>query len=410
MTTHIFAGAGQAGNWADPNNWVNGVPGTTDTAFFGAGPNETINSSMAVGNLMAIGSQTLTFTGVVTSYGNGPCTGVMVCVGATLDFVPGSTLDDEAKLIVGVAAVGTFDATGTAADPTTINAGNITLGKNTAGTGNMTVDHATVNTQCIWDGFVGNGNLTITDGSRVNVSSNVVEACTAGDTATLTLTNGGDLAIAGGAVIGGISPYVAAGIATVSIAAGTSMTVQGGVHVEAGSTVTVSGGTFAAGMTGGYLVVMAGALLQGNGLITTTTHYGVEADFGTIVAQGGTLQIDGTIIGTGTMQIDADSTLAITGRIINPLTIDFVGSHSILSIAHGANIQAELSGFGFGDQIVTTGVSSATWSAATGSLTLFEGSQNVDTLHLAGSYAGDIFKVSQSHGASVITVQAAPAH
>ena len=49
---------------------------------------------MAVGNLMAIGGETLTFTGKITSYGDGPCTGVVVCIGATLDFAPGSILND----------------------------------------------------------------------------------------------------------------------------------------------------------------------------------------------------------------------------------------------------------------------------------------------------------------------------
>ena len=99
-----------------------------------------------------------------------------------------------------------------------------------------------------------------------------------------------------------------------------------------------------------------------------------------------------------------------TSQIINPIGLSFAGSNSTLSITHGANIQAQLKGFTFGDQIVTTGVSSATWSAGNNTLTLFNGSTAVDTLHIVGSYSGDTFQVNQSGGSSMITLHAASAH
>ncbi len=411
MATKTYTGAGQAGNWTDPSNWAGGVPGSLDTALVNGGPNQTVTSSMAVGNLMAIGGETLTFTGTVTSYGNGPCTGVMVCIGSTLDFAPGSTLDDEAKLIVGVAGVGSFVADGTASQQTTINALNVTLGLQTGGSGIMTVDDATVNTGCIWDGFVGNGSMTITDHGTVNDTGDFVEACTAGNTGSLSLTNGATLNVGGGVIIGGISTTAAAGTATASIGAGSTLDVKGAMHVEAGSTVSLAGGTISSGDSGGYMVVMSGASIKGNGVLTSAApNGGYENDNGMIEASGGTLRVDGTVFGSGAMQIDAGATLAITSQIINPIGITFAGSGSTLDINHGANIQAQLNGFTFGDQIVTSGVSSATWSASNDVLTLYNGSQVVDMLHVLGSYAGDTFQVSQNGSNSIITLQSGSTH
>ena len=168
MTTDIYKGAGQAGNWTDPNNWAGGVPNTLDTALVNGGPNQTVTSSMAIGNLMAIGGETLTVTGAITSHGNGPCTGGMVCIGSTLDFAPGSTLNDQAKLIVGVSGIGTFIATGTISQHTTINALDVTLGLQAGGSGTMTVDGATVNTGCIWDEAAYNFSLCLENGLGID--------------------------------------------------------------------------------------------------------------------------------------------------------------------------------------------------------------------------------------------------
>jgi hypothetical protein len=269
----------------------------------------------------------------------------------------------------------------------------------------MTVDDATVNTGCIWDGFVGNGSMTITDHGTVNDTGDFVEACTAGNTGSLSLTNGATLNVGGGVIIGGISTTAAAGTATASIGAGSTLDVKGAMHVEAGSTVSLAGGTISSGDSGGYMVVMSGASIKGNGVLTSAApNGGYENDNGMIEASGGTLRVDGTVFGSGAMQIDAGATLAITSQIINPIGITFAGSGSTLDINHGANIQAQLNGFTFGDQIVTSGVSSATWSASNDVLTLYNGSQVVDMLHVLGSYAGDTFQVSQNGSNSIITL------
>jgi T5SS/PEP-CTERM-associated repeat protein len=412
MATMTYSGGGLTGNWSDPLNWSGGVaPGITDTALVHGGPGTTVTSTVSVSNIMLIGGETVTFDNTVNTYGLGACTGFMVCINSTAVFAPGSTLNDAGgALLVGVGGVGGFVAQGTASQATIIHSNNATIGKSAIASGTVTIDGATWNNdKVVFLGYMGQGALNVLNGGQVNIAGNLAMGFAAGAVGQATLSSGGTITVMGAAALGGGDPNTPFGTSLLTVNAGSLFDVKNLARVETGSAIHMAGGTVSVGDTSAWMTVFAGAQISGFGTVTTRAGGQMDNE-GTIKATGGTLQINGVAFGQGTMQIGDHSTIAITAGSLYQSSIAFSGVDANLALAHGTVVKAEIDGFTTGDTISMAGIDHATWSSVAQSLTLSSAGHIVDTLHVAGSYAGDVFNVSQVNGVGVISVSSPSAH
>ncbi len=199
---------------------------------------------------------------------------------------------------------------------------------------------------------------------------------------------------------------------TLSLGSGSGSGASGNLNVTGGGTASVASlflgaaadaiyvdpaSVLEVGGTGqgqaGRLTVDAGGLLSGQG---NADAYGSVANAGTIAAQGGTLAL-GALSGTGTLLIGAGATLRLQGLCGAGQSVDFAGANATLALQAEADAPAgTIAGLAAGDAIDVLGslISSATYQAQGtqgGVLTLFYGNQAAATLHLSGSYAGDVF-------------------
>ncbi len=125
-------------------------------------------------------------------------------------------------------------------------------------------------------------------------------------------------------------------------------------------------------------------------------------------ASGGTLAIHGAFGGPGAVDLAAGSTLDLSDAQLALPKISFLGSDSTLILAQGQSFDGapapSIDGFSVGDHIAMTGIDAASFTAGNGKLTLSSGGHVVDTLHLAGSFAGDSFSVQQANGMGVVSL------
>ncbi len=115
--------------------------------------------------------------------------------------------------------------------------------------------------------------------------------------------------------------------------------------------------------------------------------------------------MNGNVVGTGTIQINSDSTAVLTGSSLKLTGIAFIGSDATLSLAHGSNVTAAISGFSIGDAINMANIDAVSFNAPKGILTISENNAQVETLHLVGNFAGDMFAVHQTSAGAVISLQ-----
>jgi hypothetical protein len=177
----------------------------------------------------------------------------------------------------------------------------------------------------------------------------------------------------------------------------------GGGSVSVDPTSMLEVGTLGAAATG-LLTVDSGAMASGYG---TLDLLGTIADNGVIAAAGGTLLI-GAASGIGTLQIATEAALGLTAANSVPIAMTGAGATLILE---GAAAQANgvVSGFVPGDSIVTSNtpadsVAYQPGSGGLGTLTLSEAGQTVETLLLAGNYAGESFSVQPDGAGAVVIV------
>ncbi len=401
--TIAFSGLGQAGNLLDPNNWAHGVvPGINDTALITTNTGAPMSGIFSVNNMMLLGSETITFNGTLNTAGVGACKGFMVCDGATAVFAPGAVLNDGNVMIVGNEAAGTVLVQGTGATHGVINTGRANIGKQAAGVGIVTIDGG------VWKdagnviiGDAGSGTLNVIDNGVVTIGGNAVMGCDTGATGNMTIASGGSVSVAGGFhLLGG----PAHGTAKVSVGAGGNLTAGESLTVGTGSALNLTGGSVIAGITKGCIDVQAGGVISGYGRIALKDGMAIDDD-GLIRAAGGTLELDGNIHGSGTIQIGANSEAMLTGGKLWLSGIAFIGPGATLALAHGASVGAAISGFALGDIIAMAGVDTVSFNATNGMLTLSNQGVQVDRLHLTGSFAGDTFAVHQSAAGALISLQ-----
>ncbi len=191
-----------------------------------------------------------------------------------------------------------------------------------------------------------------------------------------------------------------------AVQAGTLSLGGGSVSVDPFSSLEV--GTFGGAATG-LLTIDSGAVASGYG---TLNLLGNTADNGVVQAAGGTLLV-GAIGGVGTLQIATEAALGLTEAAGVPIAMTGAGATLILDGA-AAKASGVISGFVPGDSIVTsnTPADSVTYQPGTGglgTLTLSEAGQIVESLALAGNYAGDLFSVRPDGAGAVVIATAASA-
>jgi T5SS/PEP-CTERM-associated repeat protein len=397
--TITFSGKGQAGDLSDPSNWTGDVaPGVNDTALITMDVGGPVDGTFSVNNMMLLGTETITFSGTLNTAGVGNCKGLMVCDGAVADFTSGATLNDGNVLIVGNDAVGTLLAEGLGTTHSIINTVDANLGKKDDGVGTVAIDdgvwnnsgHATI-------GDAGAGTLNVLEDGSVMFGASVEMAADAGSTGTMTIASGGSVDVAGSLDVGN------AAAAAVSVGSDSRLRVDHTLSVGTTGLVTLAGGTVKAGVTGGDIHVLAGGVISGYGVLAVPDGKAIQDD-GIIRASGGTLEVDGSVGGTGAIQIAADSTAKMLGGSLGLAGISFIGPDATLELTHGSHVAAAISGFAIGDIIAMANVDAASFNASTGMLTLSEHSVKVESLHLLGSFTDDTFTVQQTLGDAMITL------
>jgi T5SS/PEP-CTERM-associated repeat protein len=398
-----FSGDGLAGDLFDPNNWVGGIaPGANDSALITMNVGGPIGGTVILNNMMLLGKETITFTGTVDLAGvGGDCLGLMVCVGAGAIFTPGAVLNDGNTLIVGNGAPGTLIAEGSGSTHSVINSVTAKLGIGVTAIGTVTIDDAIWNNSgAVQIGYLGSGTLNVVDGGSAIFGGSVNLSVQAGSSGRITIASGGSVDIAGQLMLGDRA-IVPDTTASISVGSGGSLTVDGPLCISAGSQLDLAVGTVNAD---GSMMLYAGGVISGYGTMADLTGMAIN---GTMVASGGTLEVEGNIGGTtGTLQIDANSTAMLTGSTVKLAGISFSGADATLSLAHGANVTGPISGFAVGDAIDMANVDAASFTASTGMLVLSDQGVNVDSLHLLGNFTGDTFIVQQTVSGAVISMDA----
>ena len=409
VTTSKYTGLGQNGNWSDPANWAGGVPAanTNSIALFQMGA--TLNTSFTAGSFMAFGNEAITINGTLNTLSTNICTNMMVCDYATATFSPTSTLNAAGGMVVGVDSVGTLVANGNATSHATLNTVVGKMGLYAGSSGSIAINGAVWNdTQGIWVGSAGNGNLTVTNGGQVHTGTDFIIGAHAGSTGQVTVSSGGTITSGGHAILGG-APELGAGAGGrghVTVASGGVFTSEQSFEVGLGSSVTLAGGSIVVKDSAPGLKLQAGATLSGNGTVTalpSSAGTGGIWDDGTIQASGGTLTLNGQVGGAGQAQIASGSTLAINSDHISLQTIAFTGTNETLSLSHGLFATTTITGFSTGDTILASGIDHMNWNANTDTLKLFTGTQIEETLHFTGAYASNAFTMTNTSAGAVIT-------
>ena len=407
MTTNAiktFTGHGQTGNWADPLNWTRGlVPGAADRALIGV--STSMNGSFTASTIMFLGTEAVTINGTMNSLSTGECNSFMVCDHAVVTTSSTASLNVSGGIVVGLDTVGTLAGQSSGAAHSTINALSMKIGQDSGSVGSVTLDGTVMHlSQHLNVGLGGTGTLAVTDGGHVTVGTEMHVGEVKGSTGHLVLSGGSTVTVAANAIIGTF------GTGTMSISGGSALTLGSGLDVVGGSSVTLSAGTItAAPPVGGHAAVQveAGATLSGNGTVnciasSQTIPAGIT-DNGTITATGGALVLHGNVSGTGSIQIAANSSVAITGATIGLSTIAFAGGNGALSLSHGGvTDHVCITGFASGDSILMSGVDAITWNGTTDILSLTSSGHSVDNLHLTGTYTAGSFTLTQTQAGALI--------
>ncbi|MDE2580414.1 MAG: Hint domain-containing protein, partial [Rhodospirillales bacterium] len=362
----------------------------------------TSGSGIGVG-VSGSGTLDVSGSGTVAVSGSGHGIGIAQTVGAsgTLS-VSGSqalvTLDSSSNGIgVGKAGTGLLEVLG--GGTVSVSAGGISAGDSAGAAGAIVVSGAgsKITTNGTNGGMAigkaGAGALTITDGGLVAIQG-----------------TGHDLHIAGtGAGPGGGSGVVALA-AVGSGQPGGTLDIGGNAYVWAGGTLTLdsasgvdvgTSGSFAAGA----VVVDAGHMLAGDGKVSAAV-----VDSGELVATnsptlsastGGTLEIAGTVSGTGSLVMAAGASLQLDSAPAAGPTIDFTaGAPEKLIFGSGpGTIATAISGVINGDVMAFGGLTQIASAVLNGSTLTVSGTSSQG----AASYELTGLSVATGVGANLIT-------
>jgi len=188
---------------------------------------------------------------------------------------------------------------------------------------------------------------------------------------------------------------------TVDVLGGRDYTTANAMTIAAGGLLNLQVTAFDAAALN-----INGGVVQGTGTIGS----GV-ANNGVMVAEGGLLNIVGAVTGTGAMRFDFDDkagTFNTTGSVLEVRAVAAgqtiaMNGDDILKLDTPASFAGTIAA-NVGDQILLGGIAATSAVLTNGTLTLSNGATVVDTLHLAGTYAGDSFTVTPVAAGTTLTV------
>ena len=280
------------------------------------------------------------------------------------------------------------------------------------------------------------GTVAVTGGAYASLSSNDgVYIGTSAGTAEI-LVSGANSAVEAG-------PYVVVGINATNIAgdiivqaggefdAATDTVLENGIIAVSGAhslftgrILATDGGTAVRVSTGGLvhvadaelggsvlltagmlnvresLSLYSGGEISGHGTITAATI----SNAGLMAATAGTLIVNGSITGTGVLQIASGAALDLGNAVAATQNIVFGANANKLLLATPSGVAGHILDFATGDAIDLLGKSATKLSYAAGALTVSNGSTLVAQLEVKGSYTIASFKLgSDGHGGSLVS-------
>ena len=396
----MYSGKGQSGNMNDAHNWTGGfAPGAADTAV--VMQSAVLNGSFEVGQVMFLGTETITINGALKTDSTNTCQGVMVCDNAVATFEAGSTLNDAGGFITADDTIGTtyVDGASGALAAATLNTYVLKVGEVHGSHGVLNVAGIINNTGGSYVGFGGDGTMNVTGNGQVNLTLGLTVGNMAASVGIVNLS-GNAAVTARNVVIGTSIAGAPGGIGTVDVGGSANLNA-GQIDVNYGSALVMTGGTVSA-IDGNGVQINAGGTASGYGHISSGN--GAVVDNGALSSSGGTLVVSGNLNGMGTVQIAAGSTLdVVAGRITVP-AISFMGSNATLELTTGVTGAFNIAGFGAGDQLVMNNIDALSWNSATSILTLSEHGQTMDRLHFSAIPANETFHLNLAPAGSVITL------
>lgn len=403
-TGTITANGGNIDVWgALSGNGVLNVDGTSRVTLFGGGVFGTTTYNVA-------STATLTFLGTWTFTGSAYTLALPGQFEGSIAFSSGQVLTDNAS---GATLQGTYLGAGTLLTTQTITASGVSLqsGVTWEVKGTVNQDDAGNLTLNTYSGTAADaGTLRIDAGGAYNLTSNtnIVGGVNFG-----TVNNAGTLAKTGGTGNSIIQAYVN-NTGTISVTSGSiqidaPLANTGTLSVAANAALFFEQGNPVNSTIGGT-ITNGGTLTWYNG--ATGTFSGTVTNNGNFVAGYGTVDITGTIGGTGTLTIDSGATLELGTVPTSAQTITFAaGGNANIGNQTGAHLvldhfgAATISGLASNDSIDLLGIAlaSATISGNTLTLTTTGGATATFTSNTSLAGLGTTIS-SDNQGGSLVTI------
>lgn len=175
-----------------------------------------------------------------------------------------------------------------------------------------------------------------------------------------------------------------------------------------GDTLTTAGTVLATGAANSTIDIGIAAINSGNISVTggaTMAFLGSATNTGIIDASAGTVSFASIVSGTGTLEMGATGTLALSAGSAAGQTIDFLSSSgALLDLTKPTSFLGTIAGFGGSDKIDLLKTAETGFSYNNGTLTVVNGSATVASLHFTGSYTTASFALtSDGHNGTFIT-------
>lgn len=172
------------------------------------------------------------------------------------------------------------------------------------------------------------------------------------------------------------------------------LTNQGAVIASGGTLGSLDLQSTVAGS--GTMTVLDGSTLQIEGGSASAL------DAGGLLYDTGTLSISGSVTGTGTIVVEHGGALVLGGAAMP--SVSFAGSDVTVVLGQPASYQGTLVGFGQGDTLILDGLQGSSATVVGGdTLAVIAGGITLDTIPLAGDYAGASFAATSVGTTTVVT-------
>jgi Hint domain len=235
--------------------------------------------------------------------------------------------------------------------------------------------------------LVGSGGLSaplITVGSAADPGELDI-AAQAGGTGVVAIGNAGSLQVYGSAYVAGSNAGASGGTGLLSVSGDYSLSealsdpavISGGLTIYAGGTVQMLDGMMAAG----DVAILPGGTLAGDGVVSSSSTAQPPSvpiiDDGVIQAAvdpadgASMLTLYGNVTGSGSLVVGAGATMQVEGSIADTLTLDFSGAGAQLILTRPDAFSATIDAIETGDSIRLAGIAPGivNYSSVTGILT-----------------------------------------